>query len=56
VTSDADDSLVGVPVIAPLELPIDNPAGRAAEYVYGPVPYDPVTGVNDVAATFTVRV
>ena len=49
--------LVGVPVIAPV-LPLRlKPAGRDGEtlYVRVPVPFAPVTGVNEVAERLWVR-
>ena len=48
---------VGVPVIAPVELLIDKPAGSEGETEkeYGEVPYDPVTGMKEVAAADTAR-
>jgi hypothetical protein len=47
---------VGVPVIAPVEVFKDRPAGRdgETEKVRGAVPPDPVTGVKDVAAVAAV--
>ena len=52
----ADDA--GVPVIAPVEVFIDSPAGRdgAIAKVIGAVPPVAVTGVKDVAAVVAVRV
>jgi hypothetical protein len=46
---------VGVPVIAPVELLIDKPEGSEGETEkeYGEVPYDPVTGVKEVASADT---
>ena len=48
---------VGVPVIAPVELLIDKPAGSEGETEkeYGELPYDPVTGIKEVAAADTAR-
>lgn len=48
---------VGVPVIAPVELLIDSPEGSEGETEneYGEDPYEPVTGVKEVAAAETAR-
>jgi hypothetical protein len=50
--------IVGVPVIAPVEAENESPVGSVGETLYasGVVPPDPVTGVNEVAARFCVRV
>ena len=59
VTVNVVDGLApdGVPVIAPVEVFNDNPAGNDGdiEYVRGPAPPEAVIGVNVVAASPAVK-